>query len=168
MSQTTTMTVRIPIEVKHRLEKLARSTDRSKAFIAGKAIENYLDAQEWQISAINAPMHPARPNTRHAHDIRPRARHLKQRPPAATGATARGESHGSRARLRADAPDGGGEEGDRASACHGRTQRPVRRALDKVGRICAKPVAQRGYLPFVETFRNLKRSPVIELETGAP
>lgn len=53
MPQTTTMTVRIPIEVKDRLERLARHTDRTKAFIAGKAIEDYLDAQEWQIEAIS-------------------------------------------------------------------------------------------------------------------
>ena len=52
MAETTTMTVRIPIEVKARLERLAQSTDRSKAYIAGRAIEDYLDAQQWQVDAI--------------------------------------------------------------------------------------------------------------------
>ncbi len=53
MPQTTTMTVRIPSDVKDRLERLARSTDRTKAYIAGRAIEDYLDVQEWQVSAIS-------------------------------------------------------------------------------------------------------------------
>lgn len=34
MSQTTTMTVRLPAQVKARLEKLAKSTDRSRAYLA--------------------------------------------------------------------------------------------------------------------------------------
>lgn len=52
MSQTTTMTVRLPAQVKDRLEKLAKSTDRSKAYLASQAIEEYLDVQEWQVKAI--------------------------------------------------------------------------------------------------------------------
>ena len=52
MSQTITMTVRLPAKVKARLEKLARSTDRSKAYLASRAIEEYLDVQEWQVKAI--------------------------------------------------------------------------------------------------------------------
>lgn len=52
MPQTTTMTVRLPTQVKARLEKLAKSTDRSKAYLASQAIEEYLDVQEWQVKAI--------------------------------------------------------------------------------------------------------------------
>lgn len=52
VSATTTMTVRLPVRTKERLEELARSTDRSKAYIASRAIEEYLDAQEWQVRAI--------------------------------------------------------------------------------------------------------------------
>ncbi len=52
MPQTTTMTVRLPTQVKARLEKLAKSTDRSKAYLASRAIEEYLDVQEWQVKAI--------------------------------------------------------------------------------------------------------------------
>jgi predicted transcriptional regulator len=46
------MTVRLPAQVKDRLEKLAKSTDRSKAYLASQAIEEYLDVQEWQVKAI--------------------------------------------------------------------------------------------------------------------
>jgi predicted transcriptional regulator len=46
------MTVRLPSPVKARLEKLAKSTDRSKAYLASQAIQDYLDVQEWQVQAI--------------------------------------------------------------------------------------------------------------------
>lgn len=52
MPGTTTMTVRLPAPVKARLEKLAKSTDRSKAYLASQAIQDYLDVQEWQVQAI--------------------------------------------------------------------------------------------------------------------
>jgi len=52
MPGTTTMTVRLPSPVKARLEKLAKSTDRSKAYLASQAIQDYLDVQEWQVQAI--------------------------------------------------------------------------------------------------------------------
>ena len=52
MSQTTTMTIRVPIETMDRLAGVARSTERSKSYLANKAIEEFLDTQEWQILAI--------------------------------------------------------------------------------------------------------------------
>lgn len=52
MPQTTTMTIRLPVESKDRLEALSRATDRSKAYLAARAIEEYLDVQEWQVKAI--------------------------------------------------------------------------------------------------------------------
>lgn len=52
MPGTTTMTVRLPAPVKARLEKLAKSIDRSKAYLASQAIQEYLDVQEWQVQAI--------------------------------------------------------------------------------------------------------------------
>lgn len=59
MSQTTTLTLRLGTTVKARLERLAQATDRSKAFLAERAIEAYLDAQEWQVQAIEAAVHEA-------------------------------------------------------------------------------------------------------------
>jgi predicted transcriptional regulator len=35
-----------------RLKKLAEATERSKAFLAEKAIEEFLEVQEWQVAAI--------------------------------------------------------------------------------------------------------------------
>lgn len=52
MAQTTTMTIRLPVEAKNRLDALATATERSRAYLAAKAIEEYLDLQEWQIQAI--------------------------------------------------------------------------------------------------------------------
>jgi len=53
------MTVRLSGEVKSRLEKLAEATDRTKAYLANRAIEEYLDAQEWQVQAIEEAVHEA-------------------------------------------------------------------------------------------------------------
>jgi predicted transcriptional regulator len=46
------MTIRLPMESMDRLDILAKVTERSKAYLAAKAIEQYLDTQEWQIQAI--------------------------------------------------------------------------------------------------------------------
>lgn len=59
MPQTSTMTVRIPAEINDRLEALAKATDRSKAYLASRAIQDYLDAQEWQVAAIQAAVREA-------------------------------------------------------------------------------------------------------------
>jgi RHH-type rel operon transcriptional repressor/antitoxin RelB len=47
-----TFTVRVPTATKKRLEKLAKSTARSRSFLAAEAIEHYLDANEWQVAGI--------------------------------------------------------------------------------------------------------------------
>lgn len=47
-----TMTIRVEHEVKERLEKLAKSTARSRSFLAAEAIRQYLDAQAWQVEQI--------------------------------------------------------------------------------------------------------------------
>ncbi len=48
----TTFTVRVESEVKKRLEKLARSTGRSRSFLAAEALSDYLDVNEWQVEGI--------------------------------------------------------------------------------------------------------------------
>ena len=53
MAQTTTMTVRISTEVAERLGRLSQATDRTKSYLAGKAIEDFIATQEWQIKAIS-------------------------------------------------------------------------------------------------------------------
>jgi predicted transcriptional regulator len=49
----TTFTVRVEPEVKKRLEKLARSTGRSRSFLAAEALNDYLDVNEWQVAGVN-------------------------------------------------------------------------------------------------------------------
>jgi predicted transcriptional regulator len=48
----TTFTVRVATDAKKRLEKLAKSTGRSRSFLAAEAIDAYLDANEWQVEGI--------------------------------------------------------------------------------------------------------------------
>ena len=47
-----TFTVRVDTTAKKRLEKLAKSTGRSRSFLAAEAINEYLDVNEWQIAGI--------------------------------------------------------------------------------------------------------------------
>ena len=48
----TTFTVRVEPEVKKRLEKLAKSTGRTRSFLAAEALNEYLDINEWQVAGI--------------------------------------------------------------------------------------------------------------------
>lgn len=57
--ETTTMTVRLPVEVSQRLEKLAEATARSRSWLAADAIQRYLELEEWQISEIEAGLREA-------------------------------------------------------------------------------------------------------------
>src|ERR1700693_3490019 len=47
---TDTFSVRVDRSTGSRLEKLAKSTGRSRSFLAAEAIAAYLDTNEWQIS----------------------------------------------------------------------------------------------------------------------
>jgi RHH-type transcriptional regulator, rel operon repressor / antitoxin RelB len=49
---TDTFSVRIDRSAKTRLQKLAKSTGRSRAFLAAEAIHEYLDVNEWQVAGI--------------------------------------------------------------------------------------------------------------------
>ena len=52
----TTFTVRVDSTVKKRLERLAKSTGRTRSFLAAEALSEYLDMNEWQVSGIKAAM----------------------------------------------------------------------------------------------------------------
>jgi predicted transcriptional regulator len=52
----TTFTLRVEADVKKRLEKLARSTGRSRSFLAAEALSEYLDVNEWQVAGIRKAM----------------------------------------------------------------------------------------------------------------
>ena len=51
---TSTFTIRVDEADKARLEALARSTGRSRSFLAAEAISEYLSINEWQIAGIKA------------------------------------------------------------------------------------------------------------------
>ena len=53
---TTTLTMRVRNALKKRLEKLSRSTGRSRSFLATEAISAYLDTNEWQVAGIKAAL----------------------------------------------------------------------------------------------------------------
>jgi RHH-type transcriptional regulator, rel operon repressor / antitoxin RelB len=52
----TTFSVRVDTSVKKRLERLAKSTGRSRSFLAAEAISEYLDVNEWQVDGIKRAM----------------------------------------------------------------------------------------------------------------
>ncbi len=54
MSQTETVTIRLPAEVKGKLTALAASTNRSRSWLAAQAIEAYVEEQSWQVQQIEA------------------------------------------------------------------------------------------------------------------
>jgi RHH-type rel operon transcriptional repressor/antitoxin RelB len=54
--RSTTFTVRVDAAVKKRLERLAKSTGRSRSFLAAEAINEYLDVNEWQVAGIKQAM----------------------------------------------------------------------------------------------------------------
>ena len=59
MSQTTTMTLRIEPELKERLRKLASATHRSSSFLAGQAIHDFIELNEWQVQELQAAVEEA-------------------------------------------------------------------------------------------------------------
>ena len=50
---TDTFSVRLDQKAKARLHKLAKSTGRSRSYLAAEAISAYLDTNEWQVAGIN-------------------------------------------------------------------------------------------------------------------
>ena len=46
------VTLRLEPDVRKRLDKLAKVTDRSRAALAAEAVRQYIELNEWQIAAI--------------------------------------------------------------------------------------------------------------------
>jgi predicted transcriptional regulator len=53
------LTLRISRQSGERLAKLAKATERTKAYLAGRAIDAYLETQEWQVQAIEEAVRAA-------------------------------------------------------------------------------------------------------------
>lgn len=60
--ETTTLTLRLPSAIKEQLDKLADATHRSKSYLAGEAIRQYLDLETWQIGEIQQALKEADAN----------------------------------------------------------------------------------------------------------
>lgn len=56
MPQSETVTIRLPIGVKQKLEALATSTNRSKSWLAAQAISVYVEEQSWQLQQIQSAL----------------------------------------------------------------------------------------------------------------
>jgi RHH-type rel operon transcriptional repressor/antitoxin RelB len=56
MVKSTMMTVRLAPEVKEKLDALARTTKRSKSYLASEAIETYVNLNAWQVAHIQAAL----------------------------------------------------------------------------------------------------------------
>ena len=54
MADTTTMTIRLSHSVHGQLDQLARSTGRSRSFLAAEAIAAYVELNRWQVAGIEA------------------------------------------------------------------------------------------------------------------
>ncbi|MGO9267110.1 MAG: CopG family ribbon-helix-helix protein [Candidatus Binataceae bacterium] len=53
------MTIRVDRKTKTRLEKLAKTMERSKSFVAAEAIRAYVELNEWQIEGIKTALKEA-------------------------------------------------------------------------------------------------------------
>lgn len=54
-----TMTIRLEDDVKQRLDRLAKSTQRSKSYLAAEAIRQFVENNEWQIAEVRAALKEA-------------------------------------------------------------------------------------------------------------
>jgi predicted transcriptional regulator len=52
MPATETLSIRIDAATKKRLDALAKSSKRSKSFLAAEAITNYIESEEWQFQEL--------------------------------------------------------------------------------------------------------------------
>jgi len=53
-------TVRVPDEIAERLDRLADKHDRSRSYMAARAIEDFVAREEWQLAEIEAGLVEAR------------------------------------------------------------------------------------------------------------
>ena len=59
MAATATFTVRVPAELKKRLDRLAKAADRSRSWLATDALRHYVEDQQWQLAEIEAGLQDA-------------------------------------------------------------------------------------------------------------
>jgi predicted transcriptional regulator len=52
MPETATFTIRVPADLKRRLDQLAKAADRSRSWLATDALRHYVEDQQWQLAEI--------------------------------------------------------------------------------------------------------------------
>jgi len=60
MSETISLSFRVPKETAEQLEQLAAAMDRPRSWLLGRALEEYLEVQAWQVAEIRAGMEEIR------------------------------------------------------------------------------------------------------------
>jgi predicted transcriptional regulator len=53
------MSMRLPDELSNQLDTLAAATGRTKSFLAGQAIRDYIERESWQIAEITQAINEA-------------------------------------------------------------------------------------------------------------
>lgn len=59
MGETSTFTVRVPADLKKRLDNLAKAVDRSRSWLTADALRTYLEEQQWQLAEIEEGLRDA-------------------------------------------------------------------------------------------------------------
>ena len=52
MSESSVLTLRLDAKLKNKLDRLSKSMNRSRSFVASQAIQEYVSVNEWQINEI--------------------------------------------------------------------------------------------------------------------
>ena len=52
MSSNVILTFRVPAELKEQLDRLAEATERSRSWLAARALDNFIQDEAWQIAHI--------------------------------------------------------------------------------------------------------------------
>jgi RHH-type rel operon transcriptional repressor/antitoxin RelB len=52
MAETSVLTLRLDTKLKNRLDRLSKSMNRSRSFVAAQAIQGFVSVNEWQINEI--------------------------------------------------------------------------------------------------------------------
>ena len=87
MASTATFTVRVPADLKKRIDQLAEASDRSRSWLTADALRHYVEDQQWQLAEIDAGLQDADAGRVVPHEevdrwLKSWGSKRKQRPPA--------------------------------------------------------------------------------------
>ena len=68
MAASDVVTIRLSPELRRRLERLAKSTARTRSWLAVEALQKYLADNEWQVEAIEEGIRAADSGDVHEHE----------------------------------------------------------------------------------------------------